>query len=123
MMGLFGKQCCIGGNTLSVFFVTSLLMISFFFFLSLSSLKGNWFFSFFCFSTTIIQKMVHRRLFMCIPQCCCFEHYLPSNCKFIHHLFAYTRDGSGQNSTRGCFSKPDPSNFLDDPSQPVVMFS
>ena len=31
MMGLFGKQCCIGGNTLSVFFVTSLLMISFFF--------------------------------------------------------------------------------------------
>ena len=32
-MGLFGKQCCIGGNTLSVFCVTSLLMISFLFFL------------------------------------------------------------------------------------------
>ena len=30
-MGLFGKQCCIGGNTLSVFCVTSLLMISFLF--------------------------------------------------------------------------------------------
>ena len=43
MMGLFGKQCCIGGNTLSVFCVTSLLMISFFWSL-LQSLKGNWFF-------------------------------------------------------------------------------
>ena len=33
------------------------------------------------------------------------------------------RDGSGQNPTRGCFAQPDPSNFLDGLSQPVVIFS
>ena len=40
-MGLFGKQCCIGGNTLSVFCVTSLLMISFLFLVPPSVSKGK----------------------------------------------------------------------------------